>query len=73
LALGREVARLETVARRSKKAPPTDPDSAGLESVEQADADEARILREIEGSDAAQAVRPRPPKTPSGKRKHKGS
>jgi len=44
------------MAKRKRKAPPTDPDRAGLETVTQADADEARILLEIEESDKGPAA-----------------
>lgn len=36
--------------KRSSKAPPTDPNQAGFAAVEQATADEAEILRDIEES-----------------------
>jgi hypothetical protein len=48
------------MAKRKRKAPPTDPDRAALEAVTQATADEARILREIEASEEEPAAHRRP-------------
>lgn len=59
------------MARRSRKAPLTDPRRAGLEAVEHETADEAQILRDIDASDDAQARPARPKKAVASKRKRK--
>lgn len=59
------------MAKRKRKAPPTDPDRAGLETVTQADADEARILRELEASDREATTDERRRKGAAAKRKRR--
>jgi hypothetical protein len=58
-------------AKRKRKAPPTDPDRAALETVTQADADEARILREIEASEEEAAAHRSAGKAAGAKRRRK--
>lgn len=59
------------MAKRSRKAPLTDPRLAGLEAVEQETADEAEILRDIDASDTAPARPAGPKKIAAPKRKRK--
>lgn len=66
----------DVMAKRKRKAPPTDPDRAGLETVTQTDADEARILREIAASDSEappgeRRLKTAPAKTAPAKRKRR--
>jgi len=59
------------VAKRSRKAPLSDPRRAALESVEQETADEAQILREIDASNKAAARAAGAKKAAKLKRKRK--